>query len=156
MAARSRGRIFGVTAALLASGAAFGALAAVLAALIGLTATGQSWVRYHVNFLPLIALVGAVLGAPLLPVTAWLFLRRVPLGLSLAGTFAGAVAGGIVGWMLPGTPADLMFGAPAGWLSLQEVHAVLGGVFGFALAAVVLRVRFAAGRVERPVARAAA
>jgi len=156
-AQRRPASIFSVTAALLACGAAFGSFAAVLAAAIGFRLTGQSFVRYGVNLLPFVAWVGAVLGVSLLPATAWVFLRRVRLGLVLAATFVGAVAGGVAGWLLPGYPDDLMGGPPAGVLSLQSVHGVIGGVAGFALAAVILRVKFSPGRAaDLAVARPAA
>jgi len=153
---RSTPRILAVTAALLAFGAAFGALAAVAAAAIGFPITGRTFGQQGMSLLPLVAGAGAVLGAPLLPVTMWLFLRRVPLGLALLGTFVGAVAGGVAGWMLPGVPDDLMFGPPTPLLSLQSVHAVIGGAVGFALAAVILRLKFSAGRgTDRPAPRTA-
>jgi len=150
-AQRSSTRILAVTAALLASGAAFGALAAVAAAAIGFPITGQTFGQQGMSVLPLVAGAGAVLGAPLLPVTMWLFLRRVPLGLALLGTFVGAVAGGVGGWILPGYPDDVMFGPRVSLLSLQSVHAMIGGAAGFALAAVILRLKFSAARAtHRP------
>ncbi|HET7462230.1 MAG TPA: hypothetical protein VFJ82_13320 [Longimicrobium sp.] len=142
-----------MTAVLLASGAAFGALAAVVAAWIGFAITGQAFVLYHHSLLPLVALVGGVLGAPLLPAAMWLLLRRVPLGVALAGTFAAAVLGGIAGWVLPGTPDDVWWGS-APLLSLQSTHGVLGGLVGFCLAAVMLRVKFSSRR-EMAAARVA-
>lgn len=149
---RSSTRILAVTAALLAFGAAFGALAAVAAAAIGFPITGQTFGQRGMSVLPLVAGAGAVLGAPLLPVTMWLFLRRVPLGLALLGTFVGAVAGGVAGWALPGAPDDLTM-ASVSLLSLQSVHAMIGGAVGFALAAVILRLKFSAARAtDRPAA----
>src|SRR4051812_9754400 len=44
------------------------------------------------------AMVGALFGGVLLPLTAWLFLRRVPLGLAVLGTAVGTIVGGVAGW----------------------------------------------------------
>lgn len=156
-AQRSTTRILAVTAVLLAFGAAFGALAAVAAAAIGFPITGQTFDQQGMSVLPLVAGAGAVLGAPLLPVTMWLFLRRVPLGLALLGTFVGAVAGGVAGWVLPGYPDDVMWGPPVALLSLQSVHGIIGGAVGFAVAAVILRLKFSAARAtDRPATPSAA
>jgi drug/metabolite transporter (DMT)-like permease len=83
-----------------------------------------------------------MLGAPLLPATSWLLLRRVPLGLSFVGTTLGTVLGGVLGWVLGGGINN-----PLRW-------PVGGALIGFFAAVIVLRARFSSrGAVARPVPR---
>lgn len=120
-------RIVAVTGGLLAGGAVAGALAAVAAVLIAVAVTGPGM---ESDWEPLlfIASVGALFGGVLLPITAWLFLRRVPLGLALLGTVVGTILGGSLGWILR-RGGDVIEGG------------VIGAFAGFALAALLLRLR---------------
>ena len=87
-------RIVAVTAGLLAAGAVAGALAADAALLLASAVEGSGLALNDWEPLLFVASVGALFGGVLLPVTAWLFLRRVPLGLALLGTVVGTIAGG--------------------------------------------------------------
>jgi hypothetical protein len=129
-------RIFAVTAGLLAAGAVAGALAAAAALAIALTVSGDPVGQ---EMLSIVAMIGALFGGVLLPATAWIFLRRVPLGLALLGTLVGTIVGGSAGWIL-------MSGH-------DPIRGGLGGAFaGFAGAALLLRLRASApARVPRAV-----
>ena len=74
--------------------------------------------------------VGAALGAVLAPITAWAFLRRVPLGRALAqtsiGTTLGAAVGLVVGTFALATPTTSLVG-------------LAGELLGFLVAAIQLR-----------------
>jgi hypothetical protein len=121
-------RIVAVTGGLLASGAVAGALAAVVAVLIAIAVTQSGMEMSDWRPLAFIASVGALFGGVLLPITAWLFLRRVPLGLALLGTVVGTIVGGSLGWIVH----------PGG----EEIMGGVGGAFaGFAIAALLLRLR---------------
>jgi hypothetical protein len=134
-------RIFAVTVGLLVAGAIAGALAAVAAVMIAFAAGGEGLglTGTDAEMLSVVAILGALFGGVLLPVTAWIFLRRVPLGLALLGTVVGTILGGVLGWIA----------APG----LDEIQGGLVGAFtGFACAALFLRLRASAPRVPRAVA----
>jgi hypothetical protein len=77
--------------------------------------------------------LGALLGGVLLPITAWLFLRRVPIGLAVLGTLLGTVVGGALGWIL--------------FSGADQIRGGLAGAFaGFALSALLLRLLASAPR----------
>lgn len=129
----SPARIVGVTAALLAGGALFGAIAAVLALVLASALTdGLAWGTEPIA-LAFAAVAGAALGAPLFPAAGWLLLRRVPLGVALVGSMAGTVLGGVAAWVL--TRGNDPMSTP-----------ILGAIIGFACAAIVMRLRFSARR----------
>ena len=137
----SPARVATITAGLLVAGGALGALAAA----VGLVIAGAI-TEHDVPPLELLAvamLVGGALGAPLLPATSWLLLRRVPLGLSWLGTTVGTVAGGVAAWVA----AAFMGGDSILW-------SVTGAVVGFFAAVMVLRARLPVqrGRVRAPAA----
>jgi hypothetical protein len=107
----NRTRAFAVTGGLLLAGAICGSVAAL---------TGFSIVSLLVWRVapPLIAWFvvaagGAILGAPLLPATGWLLMRRVPLWLSFVGTTAGAVIGGVLGALVSRTSPTASTGRSA-------------------------------------------
>jgi hypothetical protein len=130
----SPARIVGVTAALLAGGALFGAIAAVLALVLASAVTdGLAWGTPIA--LVFAAMAGAALGAPLFPAAGWLLLRRVPLGIALIGSMAGTVLGGVLGWVLTGGNDPMS-------------TPILGAIVGFACAAIVMRLRFSTPRQE--------
>jgi hypothetical protein len=133
-------RIVAVTAGLLTAGAVLGALAAVAALMIGLAMSGDGvgLSPTDVEALSFVAVIGAFFGGLLLPATAWIFLRRVPLGLALLGTLLGTILGGSLGWIVA--------------TEHVRVQAGLGGAFvGFASAALLLRLRASAPAVRRVV-----
>ena len=123
-------RIVAVTAGLLMAGAVAGAVAAVAAVAIAIALTASP-VTLTPEPLVFAGMVGAFFGGVLLPVTAWIFLRRVPLGLALLGTLLGTIIGGVLGWVvhLTGDPVE---------------GGVIGAVAGFAVAALLLRLRASA------------
>ncbi len=123
------GRILAVTAGLIAGGAIFGGVAAIAALLIGASVTeGPGLNLLDGSLLAFVFGVGALFGGLLFPVTCWVLLRRVALGLALLGTVVGTIAGGTVGWLLPAHDVD------------QVYNAVIGAVVGFLIATVLLRV----------------
>lgn len=124
-------RIAAVTAGLLAAGALAGAVAANVALLVAARLTHAPLPLGARQPMLFVAMVGALFGGVLLPLTAWLFLRRVPIGLALLGTLLGTIAGGVAGWVL------LLGGDPIN-------GGVGGAVAGFALAALLLRLRASA------------
>jgi hypothetical protein len=132
-------RIVAVTVGLLAAGAVAGALAAIGALLIGLLLSGEGLVPpYLFDMLAFAGMVGALFGGILLPVTGWVFLRRVPLGLAVLGTLLGTIAGGALGWLLRVGPNEMQGG-------------IICAFGGFVCAAVLLRLRASAPRVRHPV-----
>lgn len=124
-------RIAAVTAGLLAAGAVAGAIAAMASVAIALVITDGPVTLRDGEPLMVAGLVGALFGGVLLPVTAWIFLRRVPLGLAVLGTLLGTIAGGVLGWVLElgGYPVE---------------GGLIGAFGGFALAALLLRLRASA------------
>src|SRR5215207_10852133 len=73
---------------------------------------------------------GAGLGAVLAPITAWTFLRRVPLGRALAHTAIGTTAGAAIGLVLGSIRFPAIASLPAG---------LIGALVGFGAAAIRLR-----------------
>jgi len=117
----------------MAGGALFGAVAAVLAFVAASLLTDDFVMATEPVALLFAALCGAIVGAPLLPATGFLLLRRVPLGLSIAGTMVGTVVGGVV--------AAIVFGT-----SNPVIYPIVGAIIGFLIAAIVLRLRFESPR----------
>jgi hypothetical protein len=130
------GRILAVTAGLMVGGAIFGAVAALAALAIGLAATGQAHALLETDALAAVGSVGAILGGLLFPAAAWLLMRTVPLGLALLGTVTGTTIGGAAGWLLASHDLD------------RVPQALIGGVIGFVIASILLRIR--AGRRSEP------
>ena len=140
-------RILSVTAGLVVGGAVFGAVAAVLALMIGsaLSGTLGEVLHHGRGLLGFVSALGAVFGVALFPAAAWLLMRRVPLARALLGTGAATVAGGVLGWLVPARDAfTISLGAQGG--PDQVLDAVAGAVLGFLAATVMLRM--AAGRAE--------
>jgi len=108
-------RVVAVTLGLIGAGAIFGALAGGIALSISLLITENDTSG---SGLMIGAFFGAPLGAIAAPTAAWLLLRRVPLGRVFAGSVAGTVLGGVVGWVLPFAADQVgngLFGAVAGF-----------------------------------------
>jgi MFS family permease len=123
------GRVAAVTLSIATIGAIIGAaLGAALLAVWGL----RLGVR-GTDFLASAgfgASVGAGLGAVLAPLTAFAFLRRVPLGRALAQTSLGTTAGAAVGLLVGSVSGSSIMSLPAG----------LGGALvGFVASAIRLR-----------------
>ena len=120
----------------LAGGVAGGVLASVVVAILAVDARQLlDWFPYVIG-----AEFGAPLGAILLPIAAWTLMRHVTFGRAVLGTIAGALIGGFVGYFvspkIDGPDVNALF------------RSLAGGVLGFALAAILLRLRArAASRV---------
>src|SRR5687767_10319767 len=124
-------RILAASAGLVAAGALFGGLAALVAFLIGLGITGGegAGLARENDAVLIVGFLGAVFGSVLLPTAAWGMLRRVPLGLVVLGTLAGTILGGVIAWLLPLHPNILG-------------RAVLAALGGFLAACLILRLRY--------------
>ena len=125
------GRVAAVTLSIATIGAIIGgALGAALLAVWGL----RLGVR-GTDFLASAgfgASVGAGLGAVLAPLTAFAFLRRVPLGRALAQTSLGTTAGAAIGLLVGSVSASSM--------SIMSLPAGLAGALvGFVASAIRLR-----------------
>lgn len=106
-------RIAVITAGLMATGAVVGAACgAVAMALVAAFDRTGMW-SATLGDLAIAAYFGALIGTPGAPVISWVLLRRVPIGLAIAGTAAGTVAGGIYGALTPSS--DPLTGAVAGF-----------------------------------------
>lgn len=114
-------RILLVTLGLMVAGSVFGGVAgAVLMILLGLT---DGWLALPPSpFLAVGVTYGAVHGAVLGPIGAWLLMREVPLGIAVGGTTLGTVIGGGLAFALE-APGSIIY-AP---------------IVGFSVAAVALR-----------------
>lgn len=112
-----------VTLGLSVAGAVFGAVAGVGAQFVWMLAEGEQIWSYPPVFI-IGAAMGTAAGAILAPLTAWLLMRHVPLGLAFGGTLLGTVAGAAVG----GVIGSLM-------------GAIYGGFIGYGASAVMLRLR---------------
>lgn len=105
-------RIAAVTAGLGIAGALVGALcgAVMMLVFILVHGTGGDPMREFVGFLGWGAMVGAALGAVLGPLSAWLLMRHVPIGMALGWTALGTLAGAIIGIFVSGLGGALVFG----------------------------------------------
>ena len=126
------GRIAAVTAGLAATGAVIGgALGAIVltawALIVGL--------RDTLSYALLGAVNGALLGAVLAPITAWLFLRTVPIGRALAETSVGTAFGALAGIAVGAATVSSLGGGLA------------GALVGFLAAAIRLRLKAKPGRI---------
>jgi hypothetical protein len=122
-------RILILTAALALTG---GVIGAVLSAMVSVMALGPMQAALVPSFIWLGVSFGAIIGGILAPLTGWLLLRRVPLGLAVGGTALGAVSGAVIGLIVGGGNGSVLF-----------------AITGFLGSAVLLRLR--ANRRERPV-----
>jgi len=129
-----------VTLGLSAGGTIVGAAAGALALGIAMVPSGAPASAADLIILSVPAIVGALLGAVLTPIAAWMLLRRVPLGRAFLVLAAGTIAGGVFGWLL----LDRIF--PRHWDPIEA--SVAAAVFGFVVAAVALRVTV--GRRREP------
>jgi hypothetical protein len=128
-----------VTIGLSWAGAIFGGLAGAGAQWVWMAVDGDGFL-HEPGILLFGGTMGLVAGAFLAPLTAWLLMRHVPLGLAFAGTLLGTVAG-----------------AGAGAIIGDMQAAMLGGFAGYAISAVALRFRVPrAGRTLAPGAGARA
>lgn len=117
-----------VTAGLMVSGAIAGAITAMIAVtIVMLIVSGLSALADLGLVMEFAAMLGAPIGAVILPLEAWALLRRVPLWRALAETAAGTILGAVAFALLSPGP-------------------ILGAVIGFTLAAIRLRIATRGGR----------
>jgi hypothetical protein len=94
---RSPGRVALVAVGVAALGAVGGAIAGVLSATLWLLVFQTRWLSVLPQVFGGVALLGAALGAVLMPLAGFTALRRIPLGKILATAIVGSAVGGIVG-----------------------------------------------------------
>ncbi|MET0398628.1 MAG: hypothetical protein ABW277_17700 [Longimicrobiaceae bacterium] len=118
-------RIAAVTAGLVATGAAVGAVLGVLVTvtLLG-SAGGGLALLLNIDSVLFIGAYGAAMGAVLGPLAAWLLMRHVPLWKAIGGTALGTLAGSLLGLVGDGemgfAGAFLGFGAAAFLMWLEN------------------------------------
>jgi len=132
----SPGRILAVTVGLILTGAFCGAILGGLSLVISFAGkTGLHMVRAWPMTFILGAYFGAIVGAVLTPLLAWIFLRRVSLARAIGRTALGVIVGVIVAAVF------------------QPAFGVFYGVAGFLVATVWLWLssRRTAAAISRPV-----
>jgi hypothetical protein len=82
----------------------------MMLAFILVEGTGGDPMREFVGLMGWGAMVGAALGAVLGPISAWLLMRHVPIGLALAGTALGTLIGAVIGIFVNELGGALAFG----------------------------------------------
>jgi hypothetical protein len=133
-------RVIAVTIGLIAAGAIFGAAAGAVALAVAVALTEPISNVTDFGTLAFAAYFGALIGAAAAPTAGWLLLRRVPLGRAIAITTAGAVTGGIAGWLVA-VALRSRFGGPLPLLGDEVGFGLVGAGLGFATAAVIVRRR---------------
>lgn len=118
-------RIAAVTAGLMMAGAVFGSVAGTVVLFAWLASIGElrSALKDPIPLVELVLFVGGGLGAVLGPLAAWVLMRHVPLWLAVGGTTLGTLASGGLTLLLTGNP----------------ISAMLFGIFGFGLSALLVR-----------------
>jgi hypothetical protein len=92
---------------------------------LGFVVDGPGGFPYVREAFSLAAVVGAILGTVLVPISTWGFLRRAPLGRIFGWTTIGTTAGGTLGLLIT---------------RLDPVVATLGATLGFCLSVAAIRV----------------
>lgn len=120
-------RIAAVTAGLILAGGIFGTIVG-MAVLIAWGLVDGDVVGFSElgSLLPFSLVFGGGPGAVLGPLSAWLLMRNVPLGLAVGGTTLGTLAGGVAALIATADPFAAMF----------------YGVVGFGISAIALRIRY--------------
>jgi hypothetical protein len=117
----SPGRILAVTVGLVLTGAICGAILGGLSSVVEITAErGLVMLRAWLMVFTLGAFFGAIVGAVLTPLLAWIFLRRVSLARAIGQTGLGVIVGVVIAAVF------------------QPAFGVFYGVVGFVVAAVWL------------------
>jgi hypothetical protein len=117
-------RIAAVSAGLAAAGAVVGALVGVLMMTLWLAPGDLPYLWRDWDFFLAGALFGAMVGAVLGPVAAWLLMRHVPLWRAVGGTALGTLAAAALGLLFGGqemsfNAAFLGFGAASVYLRVR-------------------------------------
>jgi len=115
-------RILAVTAGLIVAGIVAGAVAAGCALALSLVLLGEWRAAVDVGFWKIAGLVGAMIGGVAAPLTAWLFMRHVPLGQMIAQTTLATIVFGGVGFAIHLNP---FIAAPAGFLAAAARLAIV-------------------------------
>jgi hypothetical protein len=121
-------RILAVTGGLILTGALLGGIAGAAALGVSLAIT-EGLGRQLPGALLFGGILGAAIGSVAAPLAGWILLRRVPLGRAIGWTTLGAVAGGVIGWLLR---LDVPGPVPA---------PIAGALVGFLIPALILRLR---------------
>ncbi|HEU4453259.1 MAG TPA: hypothetical protein VFR81_09370 [Longimicrobium sp.] len=105
-------RVAAVTAALAVAGAMVGAVcgAVLMLAFVLVEGTGGDPIGEFLAIFAWGAMVGAALGAVLGPLSAWLLMRHVPIGLAIGGTALGTLVGAVIGLFVNRLGGALAFG----------------------------------------------
>lgn len=123
------------------------AIGAIIGGVLGAALLAVWALRLHAGGAPVVRIAlfgarnGAALGAVLAPITAWSFLRRVPLGRALAQTAIGTTLGAAFGLVLGSIRFPAITNLPAG---------LFGALLGFVVAAIRLRLATSDGRASAP------
>jgi len=125
----SLGRVVAVTASIALTGAVIGGVVGAMLLAAWSLPFGIGW---HARLTDAAwgGLYGAALGAVLAPITAWSFLRRVPLGRALLHTTIWTTVGAAVGLVLDRVGVTSVSTFPAG---------LIGALAGFLASAIRLR-----------------
>jgi hypothetical protein len=121
-------RVALVALGLIPAGAAAGALAGALGAMIWVTASEGLRAAPIPLLLGVAGIVGGILGAVILPIAGFTLLRYVPLGRALAETIVATALGGAIGvqllgaWWLAGPLAGFGVAATRLWVLARRVR----------------------------------
>jgi hypothetical protein len=121
-------RVALVALGLIPAGAAAGALAGALGAMIWVTASEGLRAAPIPLLLGVAGIVGGILGAVILPIAGFTLLRYVPLGRALAETIVATALGGAIGmqllgaWWLAGPVAGFGVAATRLWALARRVR----------------------------------
>jgi len=115
-------RILAVTAGLVVAGVVAGALAAGCALALSLVLMGEWRAAVDIGFWKFAGAVGAIIGGVAAPLSAWLFMRHVPLGRMIAQTTLATIVFGGVGFAMHLNP---FIAAPAGFLAAAARLAIV-------------------------------
>jgi hypothetical protein len=115
-------RVLAVTGGLVIAGVIAGAVAAGCALALSLILLGEWRAAVDIGFWKFAGAVGAVIGGVAAPVTAWLFMRHVPLGRMIAQTTLATIVFGGVGFAMHLNP---LIAAPAGFLAAAARLAIV-------------------------------
>ncbi|WP_420125488.1 hypothetical protein [Longimicrobium sp.] len=126
-------RIAAVTAGLSVAGAVFGTITGMAVLLAWNQIGGGDMIRFTPADLSVVLqasmLFGGGLGAVLGPLSAWVLMRHVPLGVAVGGSTLGTLVSGGIGLLVTADPVVAMF----------------YGMAGFGISTIALRSRYPRG-----------
>lgn len=115
-------RILAVTGGLAVAGVVAGAVAGGAALALSLILLGEWRAAVDLGIWRFAGVIGAVIGAVAAPLTAWLFMRHVPIGRMIAQTTLATIVFGGIGFALHVNP---FVAAPVGFLAAAARLAVV-------------------------------